>query len=104
MTDSEAKYRLPRSVTPSRYELRIEPDLADGAFSGVEDVAVTIHEAVTEIVLNARALQVTGASLRAGTLADPRQKIPSFAGGDESNHVTWEPITKPPPRPSDSRT
>jgi puromycin-sensitive aminopeptidase len=65
MTDSEAKYRLPRSVTPTRYELRIEPDLDDGGFSGLEDITVTIHEAVTEIVLNARALQVTGASLRA---------------------------------------
>jgi puromycin-sensitive aminopeptidase len=64
MIDSEARYRLPRSVTPSRYELRIEPDLGDGTFSGSEDIAVTIHEPVTEIVLNARDLQVTGATLR----------------------------------------
>jgi len=63
MIDSEAKYRLPRSVTPSRYVLRIEPDLDDGTFTGSEDVAVMIHEPVTEIVLNARDLQVSEARL-----------------------------------------
>jgi puromycin-sensitive aminopeptidase len=63
VSDTEAKYRLPRSVTPSRYDLLLEPDLDDASFAGSEDVGVTIHEPVTEIVLNAKELEVTDARL-----------------------------------------
>ena len=38
--DTEARYRLPRTVTPSRYELVLEPDLTTGSFSGSEDVRI----------------------------------------------------------------
>ena len=63
--DSEARYRLPRTVTPSRYELVLEPDLAAGSFAGSEDVTVTVVEPVTEIVLNAVDLEITRGSLQA---------------------------------------
>jgi puromycin-sensitive aminopeptidase len=56
--DSEAAYRLPRSVIPSRYELTIEPDLDAGTFSGSEVVAVTVHEPVDRVILNAKELEV----------------------------------------------
>ena len=46
-------HRLPRSVVPSRYEIRIEPDLRAGTFTGAETVGVTVQEPVSEIVLNA---------------------------------------------------
>jgi puromycin-sensitive aminopeptidase len=58
--DSEARYRLPRTVTPNRYDLTLEPDLAAGTFVGSQDVAVTVHEPATEIVLNAVDLQLSG--------------------------------------------
>jgi aminopeptidase N len=61
---SEHAYRLPRTVTPSRYDLTLEPDLTAGTFSGREDVAVTLHERSSEIVLNAKELLVTSGSLR----------------------------------------
>ena len=32
--DTEARYRLPRTVTPSRYELMLAPDLAAGFVRG----------------------------------------------------------------------
>ena len=32
--DTEARYRLPRTVTPSRYELVLAPDLAGGFVRG----------------------------------------------------------------------
>ncbi|MGZ8567133.1 MAG: M1 family metallopeptidase, partial [Actinomycetota bacterium] len=63
MGDSEAAYRLPRSVVPSRYELIIEPDLETGTFTGEVAVAVTLHEPVAEIVLNAKELEVSGVEL-----------------------------------------
>jgi len=62
-TDTEARYRLPRTVTPTRYELVLEPDLAAGSFIGGEDVTVTVVQPVTEIELNAVDLDITGGSL-----------------------------------------
>ena len=53
MTDPEDPYRLPRTVTPTRYDLSIQPDLGSGTFTGSEDVAVEVHEPVGEVVLNA---------------------------------------------------
>ena len=45
-------YRLPRTVTPTHYELAIAPDLRTCRFEGTTAIAVTVHEAVAEIVLN----------------------------------------------------
>jgi len=51
-------YRLPRAVVPSRYDIRLEPDLTTLAFRGEETIAVSIAEPVREIVLNAVELAV----------------------------------------------
>src|SRR3990167_6615046 len=45
-------HRLPRTVLPSRYEIRLEPDLTAFTFSGAETVTVTVTEPTAEIVLN----------------------------------------------------
>jgi puromycin-sensitive aminopeptidase len=66
MGASESAYRLPRTVTPSRYELTIEPDLAAGIFRGAEDVLLEVHEPVREIVLNAVDLQIEDGRLSDG--------------------------------------
>ena len=50
MTQGSA-YRLPRTVTPSRYAIELRLDPAASAFDGSVDIAVTVHEAVAEIVL-----------------------------------------------------
>jgi puromycin-sensitive aminopeptidase len=63
-TDSEAAYRLPRTVTPTRYDLTLEPSLETATFAGHETVAVTVHEPVTEIVLNAKGLDILDGSLQ----------------------------------------
>lgn len=64
-TDSEATYRLPRTVTPTRYDLTLQPSLDTAMFDGHEAIAVTVHEPVTEIVLNAKELEVLDGSLDA---------------------------------------
>ena len=51
-------YRLPRAVVPSRYDIRLEPDLTTLTFRGEETIAVTVAEPVHEIVLNAVELAV----------------------------------------------
>jgi len=56
--DDEARYRLPRTVVPRRYDLVLEPDLEAGTFAGSETVTVEVTEPVDEIVLNAADLEV----------------------------------------------
>ena len=51
-------HRLPTTVVPSRYEIRLEPDLDAATFTGEETVSVTLSEPVSEIVLNAAELQI----------------------------------------------
>ncbi len=55
------RYRLPRTVVPSRYDLVLEPDLEAATFSGSAEVQVDVHERVDEIVVNALDLEIDGA-------------------------------------------
>ncbi|MGH7374456.1 MAG: M1 family metallopeptidase [Candidatus Rokuibacteriota bacterium] len=57
-------YRLPTTVVPTRYDIRLEPDLDAATFAGEETVAITVTEPVTEIVLNAAELAIQSASVR----------------------------------------
>lgn len=54
-----SSYRLPRTVVPEKYEVRLEPDLEKFTFNGLEIVHVLVHEATKEIVLNALDLEIT---------------------------------------------
>lgn len=56
--ESPERYRLPRTVIPSRYRLTLQPDLEKAAFEGTMVVEVDVVEAVEEIVVNALDLQV----------------------------------------------
>jgi puromycin-sensitive aminopeptidase len=51
-------YRLPRTVVPGRYDIRLEPDLTTLTFRGEETIAVDVAEPVREIVLDAVELAV----------------------------------------------
>jgi puromycin-sensitive aminopeptidase len=57
----DTRYRLPRTVVPDRYDLRIEPDLGTARFIGTLDATVTVAEPVDRVVLNAADLDVAGA-------------------------------------------
>ncbi len=59
-------YRLPRTVVPSRYDLRLEPDLAAATFAGSVAITVTVHEPVADVLLNAAELHLTAAHAEAG--------------------------------------
>jgi len=61
--NAEADYRLPRTVIPSRYELRMEPDLGSAGFAGTQVVDVEVVETTSEIVLNALDLIVAIAEM-----------------------------------------
>src|SRR5262249_8028372 len=55
-------YRLPRTVVPSRYDLRLEPDLANARVAGEVTISVSVRERVREVFLNAIELEVHDAS------------------------------------------
>ncbi|HXV68210.1 MAG TPA: M1 family aminopeptidase [Nitrospira sp.] len=56
-------YRLPRHVFPTRYELRLEPDLVTATFTGDEIVTLTVTQPTTMIVVNAVDLSVSRAEI-----------------------------------------
>ena len=56
-------YRLPRHVRPTRYDLRLEPDLDAATFSGSETITLVVEQPTTTITLNAADLEITVAEL-----------------------------------------
>jgi puromycin-sensitive aminopeptidase len=88
MQDSEERYRLPRTVVPTRYDLTLEPDLDAGTFVGSVEVAVRVIEPVTEIVLNANELTLREASL---TAADGRRvEVSKIRTDDDAERATLD--------------
>jgi puromycin-sensitive aminopeptidase len=56
-------YRLPRHVVPTRYELRLEPDLATHTFRGEETITLTVTEPTSSVDFNAIELSIDDARL-----------------------------------------
>ncbi len=59
-------YRLPRTVKPVRYILRLAPDLEQSTFDGAESIEVEVIEHTRSITLNACDLIVEDAKIRPG--------------------------------------
>ena len=51
-------YRLPRTVVPRRYEVRLEPDLDAATFTGTVTIEVEVMEPTADVVLNALELEI----------------------------------------------
>jgi puromycin-sensitive aminopeptidase len=58
LADSLQDYRLPKNVTPRRYEIRLTPDLKNFTFQGQVDIAVVVNEPTDDVVLNALELEI----------------------------------------------
>src|SRR5215469_6085172 len=58
LADALEDYRLPKNVTPRRYEIRLTPDLKNFTFQGQVDIAVVVNEATDDVVLNALELEI----------------------------------------------
>jgi puromycin-sensitive aminopeptidase len=59
----ETDYRLPETVTPISYDIKLKPDLASFKFTGSETIVVEIHSATNEILFNAVDLQIDKAHI-----------------------------------------
>ncbi|HYL58228.1 MAG TPA: hypothetical protein VEU51_05115, partial [Candidatus Acidoferrales bacterium] len=67
LSESIQDYRLPKNVTPRRYEIRLTPDLKAFTFAGEVAISVTVNEATDDVVLNALELEIDRVSAeRAG--------------------------------------
>ncbi|MCH7594824.1 MAG: hypothetical protein IIB27_09945, partial [Chloroflexi bacterium] len=56
--NTQSRYRLPKTVTPSHYKLTLEPDLKNFTFAGTEAVDIAVKETTGVIVLNAIELEI----------------------------------------------
>jgi puromycin-sensitive aminopeptidase len=56
-------YRLPRTIVPAAYRLRLDADLDGATFSGMVEIDVEIHKAVASFTLNAIELVVAPATV-----------------------------------------
>jgi puromycin-sensitive aminopeptidase len=83
-SDPSAAYRLPYTVEPRRYEIRLAPDLEAATFSGDVLIEATAHEAITTIVLHGAELAVTSAEVEVGGTAHPA----TATVDDESEQIT----------------
>ena len=62
---SEQKpYRLPKTVVPERYEIKLTPDLSTARFAGEEKVSIQVIEPVRQIVINAAELEFQAVSIK----------------------------------------
>ncbi len=82
-------YRLPRTVVPERYEIRLEPDLNNFTFKGEETVQVIVAEPVKEIVLNALDLKILEATIENGRGEKLKAEI-SLSPENERLHLRFE--------------
>ena len=62
---SSDPYRLPRHIIPTRYDVRLEPDLAAATYTGQETIAITVKQTTQTILLNAVDLVIESATVEA---------------------------------------
>jgi puromycin-sensitive aminopeptidase len=90
---SDNPYRLPRTASPTRYDLLLVPDLPAGRFTGTVDVALDVMAPTDELVCNAVDLEIDAAAVRvAGQEMDATTKLEEAT---ERLHLSL-PATLPP--------
>src|SRR5205085_9418677 len=81
--------RLPRGVTPPRYELTLTPDLDTATFTGEERVEIEVLEPVDRIVLNAIELDIFDAEL-IGSDGSTLAAAVTFDAGEERATISLD--------------
>ncbi|MBT4515587.1 MAG: hypothetical protein HOC77_10905, partial [Chloroflexi bacterium] len=63
--DTQSRYRLPKTIVPSRYDITLEPDLQAYTFAGSEAIDIAVSESVDEMVINSIEIEIDEAWLSA---------------------------------------
>src|SRR5215813_1755522 len=79
--------RLPKTVVPSHYTLRIDPNIGEQKFSGEETIDVQISQPTREIVLNSLDLDISLAEAIAGT--KKQSAVVSYDKSSETAKLTF---------------
>jgi len=72
---NETPGKLPKSVVPVDYSIRIVPNIDKFTFTGTETVKLNVRSPVRQLVLNALELEITEASLDGKAIATSAVKI-----------------------------
>ena len=56
--DTQYRYRLPKNVIPSHYDLTLEPDLEHFTFAGTEAVNIAVAESTDVFVINSIEIEI----------------------------------------------
>jgi len=91
-------YRLPTTVIPERYEIKLTPDLSAATFAGEEKVFVQVIEPVRQVVVNAAELEFQAVSIKGpggkvvwgNTALDIENEQATFDFPETLNPGRWE--------------
>ena len=91
-------YRLPTTVFPERYEIKLTPDLSTATFTGEEKVLIQIIEPVRQIIVNAAEVEFQAVSIkgpggkvvRGNTALDIENEQATFNFPETLNPGRWE--------------
>jgi puromycin-sensitive aminopeptidase len=97
MPSSSDPYRLPRHVIPTRYDLRLEPDLVAAAFTGQVTMTITVKQTTRTILVNAVDLVIQsatgegqqGRTLTASVELDPQAQRAKLTFGEPIQPGEW---------------
>ena len=88
MTKSEIDpYRLPSSVVPGHYNLHLKPDLDTETFTGDVEITIEAHEPVSQIILNAKEMDLNSAQLSGDSV---NIEIETFDYDEDLERVTLD--------------
>ncbi len=62
-SDGLDPFRLPGGVVPTRYDVRLRPDLDDASFTGIVTIDLTVGVATRTLVLNAADLEIVSCTV-----------------------------------------
>ena len=88
---SDNPFRLPRGVVPNHYDIRLEPDLETGEFTGSVGADIEVLEAASSITLNTADIVIESATLSSSGAA----RDISYDEKRERATLTFDPAPQP---------